>query len=154
MARVCSGVLCANSLLYVKQERSKFTIVRWDPDCKDPVLYKQAASVTARFYEMQIIIHRPFIASEQASVLPSLAVCSNAARSCARLLQTLSQRFSPRCVPHLYTVNLGCHSRVHSILNPFSARSHPGRSCYSILEAQDVCARQSIRMISVPSTHV
>ncbi|KZV60490.1 hypothetical protein PENSPDRAFT_593994, partial [Peniophora sp. CONT] len=101
--------------------------LRWDPNIGDPVLYKQAASVSARFYEMQIIIHRPFIASQQSSVLPSLAVCSNAARSCSRVLQTVNQRF-PGSVPQLYTCaftsgavllfNMGSARRLRTQVNP------------------------------------
>ncbi|VDB82659.1 unnamed protein product [Peniophora sp. CBMAI 1063] len=103
--------------------------LRWDTSrtVDDPVLYQQAAAITARFYEMQIIIHRPFIASEQESELPSLAVCSNAARSCARVLQTLNQHFPGRA-PQLYTCaftsgavllfNIGSARRIRAPINP------------------------------------
>lgn len=59
-----------------------------------PDFYHQAASLRLTFYYVQTVIHRPFIQlsemSRRASPLsqPSLAICTHAARSSARILQT------------------------------------------------------------------
>ena len=39
------------------------------------------------YYYIQIQIHRPFIHKDSPLAFPSLAICTNAARSCARLLE-------------------------------------------------------------------
>ncbi|KZV60489.1 hypothetical protein PENSPDRAFT_759962 [Peniophora sp. CONT] len=103
------------------------TYLRWDPNCKDPVLYQQAASLMARFHEMQIIIHRPYISPGQSGVLPSLTVCSTAARSCSRMIDVIRLHF-PGCAPHLYACaytsaavllnSIGSARRLRSSVNP------------------------------------
>ncbi|KAG9016462.1 hypothetical protein FRB93_010711 [Tulasnella sp. JGI-2019a] len=65
--------------------------LRWDPHM-GPTFYQQAATLRITFYYIQINIHRPFIqlssSSRRALSLPSLAVCTNAARSTAHILET------------------------------------------------------------------
>lgn len=48
-----------------------------------------------QYYHLQILIHRPFITSRHSSTVsfPSLAICTNAARSLARIFKTLLARF-------------------------------------------------------------
>ncbi|KAG9005821.1 hypothetical protein FRB93_009217 [Tulasnella sp. JGI-2019a] len=63
----------------------------WDPHMS-PTFYQQAATLRITFDYIQINIHRPFIelssSSRRALSLPSLTVCTNAARSAARILET------------------------------------------------------------------
>lgn len=66
------------------------TIVKWDQHM-DAAWYQQAAALKLAYHYVQITIHRPFIqlssSSKRALSLPSLAVCANAARSCAHVMQ-------------------------------------------------------------------
>ncbi|VDC04186.1 unnamed protein product [Peniophora sp. CBMAI 1063] len=69
--------------------------LRWDPfnPSKDKLL--DAAHLMCQYYHLQILVHRPFITSRHASTIsfPSLAICTNAARSLARIFTTLLARF-------------------------------------------------------------
>lgn len=72
-------------------------IVRWNPDCEDTVFFKQSAALHATYYQLQIFIHRPFIPAPRnpsPATFPSLAICSNAARSCSHVLESFNRRGS------------------------------------------------------------
>ncbi|KAF7428246.1 hypothetical protein PC9H_007467 [Pleurotus ostreatus] len=63
--------------------------LRWNPRCEDRDTCALSANLFCTYYYTQILVHRPFISgSLHASGLsfPSLAICVNAARSCAHLL--------------------------------------------------------------------
>ncbi|KAJ7072035.1 fungal-specific transcription factor domain-containing protein [Mycena amicta] len=68
--------------------------LRWDPDRKDKVYFHQSALLHAKFHYVQILIHRPFIPTgpAQAGALPSLAICTSAARSCVGIFEALLKR--------------------------------------------------------------
>ena len=77
-----------------------FYSVRWDPTREDDNFFNQSASCYALYYHIQILIHRPFIPSpNKPSPLsfPSLAICTNAARSCSHVaeIQRRRLRFPP-----------------------------------------------------------
>ncbi|KAJ6479497.1 fungal-specific transcription factor domain-containing protein [Mycena vitilis] len=63
--------------------------LRWDPNRRDDVFFDQSAFLYCSYYQVQMTIHRPFIPTvrEQGgpSALPSLAICTNAARSCSHV---------------------------------------------------------------------
>ncbi|KAI0633784.1 fungal-specific transcription factor domain-containing protein [Trametes polyzona] len=62
--------------------------LRWDPHRENLMFLNQSAILYARYYQMQIFVHRPFLPnSRRASrlTLPSLAICTNAARSCVHV---------------------------------------------------------------------
>ncbi|KII92561.1 hypothetical protein PLICRDRAFT_50925 [Plicaturopsis crispa FD-325 SS-3] len=70
--------------------------LRWDPTREDALFFNQSASLYASYYYVQILIHRPFIPFlHKASPVsfPSLAICSNAARSCFHVLLLQYERF-------------------------------------------------------------
>jgi hypothetical protein len=70
-------------------------LVRWDPSREDPKDLLQSANVMSLFYFTQIMVHRPFMTrTDKAAPLayPSLAICTNAARSAARLAAILMRR--------------------------------------------------------------
>ncbi|KAK7020558.1 Zn(2)-C6 fungal-type domain-containing protein [Favolaschia claudopus] len=62
----------------------------WDPERKDVLHFNQSALLYAGFYGVQIMVHRPYIPApleaSRPGALPSLAICTNAARSCARII--------------------------------------------------------------------
>ncbi|KAJ6594213.1 fungal-specific transcription factor domain-containing protein [Mycena capillaripes] len=70
--------------------------LRWDPDRKNSLHLTQSALLYTAYYNVQILVHRPFIptpfATTQSGALPSLAICTNAARSCVRIFDTYIRR--------------------------------------------------------------
>jgi hypothetical protein len=54
--------------------------------------FEQSAYLHAAYYQLQIMIHRPFIANQRqvgggaAPGFPSLAICTHAARACAKVV--------------------------------------------------------------------
>ncbi|KAJ6500205.1 fungal-specific transcription factor domain-containing protein [Mycena vitilis] len=64
--------------------------LRWDPDRENELHLTQSALLYTAYYSIQILLHRPFIpapfGNASTAVLPSLAICTNAARSCIRIL--------------------------------------------------------------------
>lgn len=68
--------------------------MRWNPSCKNNLFLKQSAALYATYYHLQIFIHRPFIPSPRNRTpvtFPSLAICTNAARSCCHVLESYSR---------------------------------------------------------------
>lgn len=71
--------------------------LRWDPhkEVNSP-FFTQSCVLYASYYQLQILIHRPFIPlPRRPSVLsfPSLAICTNAARSCSHVLDIYNRRY-------------------------------------------------------------
>ncbi|KAJ7452985.1 fungal-specific transcription factor domain-containing protein, partial [Mycena galericulata] len=69
--------------------------LRWDPNRADPVFFRQSAALYAGYYHVQMTIHRPFIPvirTAAPTALPSLAICTNAARSCAHVADVSCRR--------------------------------------------------------------
>ncbi|KAF8180539.1 fungal-specific transcription factor domain-containing protein [Mycena galopus ATCC 62051] len=64
--------------------------LRWDPMREDPVFFDQSVALFSSFYHLQITIHRPFILRR--SALPSLTICTSAARACANVVDVQRQR--------------------------------------------------------------
>jgi hypothetical protein len=74
--------------------------VRWDPNRENEVFFEQSAALYSAYYHVQIITHRPFISSPSRPTplsFPSIAICTNAARSCSRLaaVQLRRSNFTP-----------------------------------------------------------
>ncbi|KAF8212168.1 fungal-specific transcription factor domain-containing protein [Mycena galopus ATCC 62051] len=79
----------------------------WDPARQNLLHFRQSALLYAGFFHVQIMIHRPYIAMPGlegsrpgisrnlsgdishliSGAIPSLAICTNAARSCARIMK-------------------------------------------------------------------
>lgn len=73
-----------------------FYLVRWDPNREDPKFFNQSVVLWTAYYHTQILIHRPFIPSpSRPSPLsfPSLAICTNAARSCIHVVDMQYQKY-------------------------------------------------------------
>jgi hypothetical protein len=69
--------------------------LRWDPTRADDQLFQQSAVLYAHYYYCQILVHRPFIPTPRQKEnigLPSLAICSNASRSIANILDAVIRR--------------------------------------------------------------
>src|SRR5215471_16130262 len=79
-------------------------LVRWDPNRENPAFFDQSAMLYATYYYIQILIHRPFIPSPRKPSplsFPSLAICTNAARSCSHVLDVHHSRRDPIPCLHL-----------------------------------------------------
>ncbi|TFK27934.1 hypothetical protein FA15DRAFT_653244 [Coprinopsis marcescibilis] len=69
--------------------------LRWDPTRENKEYFKQSVVLYTSYYHIQILIHRPFIPTpNKPSPLsfPSLAICTNAARSCSHVVDVYMQR--------------------------------------------------------------
>ncbi|KAJ7758388.1 fungal-specific transcription factor domain-containing protein [Mycena metata] len=69
--------------------------LRWDPERADPLFFDQSVALYCSYNWLQILIHRPFIPMVRKSAptaLPSLAICTSAARACANMLDIQRQR--------------------------------------------------------------
>lgn len=69
--------------------------LRWDPTRADTRLFEHSAMLYAHYYYVQILIHRPFIPTRkhpESVGFPSLAICSNAARSISNILDAVLRR--------------------------------------------------------------
>ncbi|KAJ7607254.1 fungal-specific transcription factor domain-containing protein, partial [Mycena polygramma] len=69
--------------------------LRWDPTRADPVFFDQSVALNCGYCQLQILIHRPFIPMIRKSAptaLPSLAICTNAARAVANMVDIQMRR--------------------------------------------------------------
>ncbi|KAG6899670.1 hypothetical protein C0993_008130 [Termitomyces sp. T159_Od127] len=69
--------------------------LRWDPNREDTMFFQQSASIYCTYYYIQILIHRSFIPSPRKPSplsFPSLAICTNAARSCSHIIDAHRRR--------------------------------------------------------------
>ncbi|KAG1887099.1 fungal-specific transcription factor domain-containing protein [Suillus subluteus] len=76
--------------------------LRWDPKMEINDFFLQSFSLYSTYYHVQILIHRPFIPSPRKPSplsFPSLAICTNAARSCSHVMDVYRCR-SGKPVPY------------------------------------------------------
>ncbi|KAJ7268666.1 fungal-specific transcription factor domain-containing protein [Mycena haematopus] len=82
--------------------------LRWDPERQNILHFKQSALLHAAYYNVQILVHRPFIpAPFQASppgAVPSLAIASNAARLLVGIFDVYERRGIMPHYPNLLPV--------------------------------------------------
>ncbi|KAF8896036.1 fungal-specific transcription factor domain-containing protein [Infundibulicybe gibba] len=69
--------------------------LRWDPGRENSDFFGQSTLLYCCYYQTQILIHRPFIPSPRKPSplsFPSLAICTNAARSCSHIVDAFRKR--------------------------------------------------------------
>ncbi|KAM0754722.1 hypothetical protein T439DRAFT_345565 [Meredithblackwellia eburnea MCA 4105] len=68
--------------------------LKWNPTMQDPRWLAQSAALHSSYYCCQILVHRDFISPSRAQLhaFPSLAICSNAARSCSHVMDAIRER--------------------------------------------------------------
>ncbi|KAJ7589102.1 fungal-specific transcription factor domain-containing protein [Mycena floridula] len=69
--------------------------IRWDPQNPDPIFFAQSVQIYCSFYHLRILVHRSILpkpgkTSPQSS--GSLAICTNAARSCSHAVDIYYRR--------------------------------------------------------------
>ncbi|KAF9568045.1 hypothetical protein CPC08DRAFT_487594 [Agrocybe pediades] len=67
-------------------------ILRWDQQSSDSTFFHQSVALYATYYDAQIQIHRPFLIKKSPLSFPSLAICTNAARSCTHVMEAALAR--------------------------------------------------------------
>lgn len=96
MGRFHSWPSCAVCLsFWVRIWLKHINPVRWDPNRENDDFFNQSVSLFTSFYHVQILIHRPFIPSPSkpsALEVPSLAICTNAARVCSHIVDIQGKR--------------------------------------------------------------
>ncbi|KAJ7607700.1 hypothetical protein FB45DRAFT_763887, partial [Roridomyces roridus] len=81
--------------------------LQWEPNrMEDPnsIFFAQSVHLYCSYYHVQMTIHRPFIPMIRkgaSTALPSLAICTNAARSCSHVAEIARQRKKGGVLPHL-----------------------------------------------------
>ncbi|KAJ6542285.1 fungal-specific transcription factor domain-containing protein [Mycena vulgaris] len=97
--------------------------LRWDPARPDPIFFDQSVALYCAYSHVQIIIHRPFIPMMRKSAptaLPSLAICTSAARTCANMVDV--QRRRKAKIPVVINLTAVFTSAVVLLLNVWSGQ--------------------------------
>ncbi|KAF7328634.1 Zn(2)-C6 fungal-type domain-containing protein [Mycena sanguinolenta] len=97
--------------------------LRWDPNRPEDAFFDQSAFLYCSYYQVQMIIHRPFIPMMRNGVptsLPSLGICTNAARSCSLVAET--SRLRKKGVPSPEILSSVFTSGVILLLNVWSGK--------------------------------
>ncbi|KAJ6492202.1 fungal-specific transcription factor domain-containing protein [Mycena sanguinolenta] len=96
--------------------------LRWDPMREDPVFFDQSAAIHAAYFDLQITIHRPFIPMLRRAPtgVPSLILCTSAARGCANVMNV--QRRRRGNIPFPLHLNAAFVSALVLLLNILSAK--------------------------------
>ncbi|KAF7312879.1 Zn(2)-C6 fungal-type domain-containing protein [Mycena kentingensis (nom. inval.)] len=118
--------------------------LRWDPSRADPVFFDQSAALQCGYYHLQILVHRPFIPmmrKKAPTALPSLAICTSAARSCANVVDV--QRRRKGDVPVVFNFYAVFTSGIVLLLNVWSGKRtglapDPTREIANVQKCMDV----------------
>ncbi|KAF8205734.1 fungal-specific transcription factor domain-containing protein [Mycena galopus ATCC 62051] len=87
----------------------------WNPYQENDIFFEQSVALYASYYHLQILIHRPFLHASvnRVSTARSLAICTNAARSCATIADVKSRRGIP---PNYHMVKSAFESAIVLLL--------------------------------------
>ncbi|KAJ6629499.1 hypothetical protein B0H10DRAFT_1987446 [Mycena sp. CBHHK59/15] len=94
----------------------------WNPYMEDDVFFDQSSTLYASYYHVQIMIHRPFMRKKRnssSSTFKSLAICSNAARSCSHIADVKRGR---GFMPHPHLLKAAFDSAIVLLLNIWSGK--------------------------------
>ncbi|KAJ7749827.1 fungal-specific transcription factor domain-containing protein [Mycena maculata] len=97
--------------------------LRWDPLRANSLFFDQSVALHSAYYHLQILIHRPFIPMVRKSAptaLPSLAICTSAARACANMVDI--QRRRKGKVPVVFNLPAVFTSGLVLLLNVWSGK--------------------------------
>ncbi|KZV67310.1 hypothetical protein PENSPDRAFT_754999 [Peniophora sp. CONT] len=78
--------------------------LRWPPSPDEVVFFTQSAILYAQYYQLQIMVHRPFISTAKNPghlSFPSLAICTNAARAISHIADATRRHRSGFALPDL-----------------------------------------------------
>lgn len=83
--------------------------LKWDPNQPNLLFMNQSALLYSSYYSLQIAVHRPFIPMPRKPSplsFPSLAICTNAARSCIHVLHRHYVRLGTALFHHWHQLTL------------------------------------------------
>ncbi|KAJ2930730.1 hypothetical protein H1R20_g6368, partial [Candolleomyces eurysporus] len=85
--------------------------LRWEPGRLQGIFLSQSAKLWTTYYATQILAHRAFVTcpAHKSLALTSLAICTNAARTCIRILEVQSQKgqaLAPHAQTSIFTAGL------------------------------------------------
>ncbi|KAJ7024312.1 hypothetical protein C8F04DRAFT_1302933 [Mycena alexandri] len=107
----------------------------WNPFQENDIFFEQSATLYASFYHVQIMVHRLFIRTLNSSTFKSLAICTNAARSCSQIADVKSRRGG--ILPPSQFIKSAFDSAVVLLLNVFGG-TRSGLSIDTARELVDV----------------
>ncbi|KAJ7187374.1 fungal-specific transcription factor domain-containing protein, partial [Mycena filopes] len=117
--------------------------LRWDPDRKDTVFFHQSVALYCQYYHLQIYVHKRFIPvlRKAPTGLPSLAICTNAARACANVVD--AQRRRAGNVPSIINLRSAFTAAIVLLLNVWSVKrtgvvSDPSREIANVRKCMEV----------------
>ncbi|KAI9070185.1 hypothetical protein FKP32DRAFT_1543831, partial [Trametes sanguinea] len=125
--------------------------LRWDPNRENVLFLNQSANLYAHYYQLQIAVHRPFIPSPRKPSplsFPSLAICTNAARSCIHVLDVQYKRTGR---PMYFTQMALFTAGIVLLLNIWGGK-RSGLSTDSTKEMADV--HKCMKMLKLLEAHV
>ncbi|KAF8213001.1 fungal-specific transcription factor domain-containing protein [Mycena galopus ATCC 62051] len=96
--------------------------LQWDPRRADPLFFKQSAILYSAYYHVQMTAHRPFIPqyNPRPTTLPSLAICTNAARSVSHVVEVWRERVKD--IPAVVLLPVLTTASVILLLNVWSGK--------------------------------
>ncbi|KAJ7632685.1 fungal-specific transcription factor domain-containing protein [Roridomyces roridus] len=121
--------------------------LKWDPDRENLLHFNQSAALHSVFYNVQIMVHRPYIPApletSRPGALPSLAICTNAARSCARIISAQEKPSQP----------VAFTAAIVLLLNMWSGRRsgfpyNPGKELDDVYKCINLLARAEKRYLA------
>ncbi|KAJ7256470.1 fungal-specific transcription factor domain-containing protein [Mycena haematopus] len=86
----------------------------WNPYQENDVFFEQSVALYSSYFHLQILVHRPFIQAKSASTLRSVAICTNAARSCATVADVKCRRGA---MPNYQSIKAVFDSAIVLLLN-------------------------------------
>ncbi|KAJ6587705.1 fungal-specific transcription factor domain-containing protein [Mycena sp. CBHHK59/15] len=97
--------------------------LQWDPARADPVFFDQSVALHCGYYHLQILNHRrfiPMVREAAPTALPSLAICTSAARACTGMVDV--QRRRKGNVPVSFNLPAVFTSAIVLLLNVWSGK--------------------------------
>ncbi|KAJ7032619.1 fungal-specific transcription factor domain-containing protein [Mycena alexandri] len=118
--------------------------LRWDPERQDLVFFNQSVALHCKYHHLQIYIHRRFIPLLRKSGptgLPSLAVCTSAARACANMVDIQRRRMNS--VPTMINLLPAFTAGIVLLLNVWSGKRmgvmlDPSREMVNVRKCMEV----------------
>ncbi|WWC69403.1 uncharacterized protein I206_103342 [Kwoniella pini CBS 10737] len=132
--------------------------LRWDPTRSDSRLFEQSALLYVHYYYCQILIHRPFIPTPRSRktgqvLLPSLAICANAARSICNIVDTVLRRGRQGGALPGRSLNVGFMlpswvAAIVLLINIYSGRQTPAERERAVIDIKRcIAASREMEMI-------
>ncbi|KAJ7738152.1 fungal-specific transcription factor domain-containing protein [Mycena metata] len=123
--------------------------LRWDPARENPVFFNQSVALHCEYKHLVIYVHKRFL-REATPVLPSLAICTSAARACVSMVDIQRRRMGN--VPTTFNLIPAFTSGIVLLLNVWSGKrtgvisdtSREMANVYKCMEVVRLCEDRDI----------